>query len=260
MENLDAMLAKSYRHGFVTDIESDTLPPGLDEDVVRFISRKKREPEFMTEWRLKAYRHWLTMREPHWAKLRVNPIDYQSISYFSAPKRDPNAPKSLEEVDPKLLATYEKLGVPLHERARLAGVAVDAVFDSVSVATTYKAKLAEVGIIFCSISEAVHQHPELIALGQIVYCQLVPLPVGEARLQLLVELLIDVIGAGRGVVDGLHRRAHGSRWTARWGVAFISRFHSLIYSRMNASSVAGAVMMPFASVFTRPGMSSPRCI
>src|SRR5690349_16618641 len=167
---IDALLGKSYRHGFVTDIDSDTLPPGLDEDVVRFISRKKHEPEFMTEWRLKAYRHWLTMREPHWAKLRVNPIDYQSISYFSAPKRDPNAPKSLEEVDPKLLATYEKLGVPLHERARLAGVAVDAVFDSVSVATTFKERLAEAGVIFCSFSDAVQNHPALIEkyLGTVV--------------------------------------------------------------------------------------------
>src|SRR6187455_557473 len=168
--SIDALLGQSYRHGFVTDIDSDTLPPGLDEDVVRFISRKKREPEFMTEWRLKAYRHWLTMKEPHWAKLRVNKIDYQSISYFSAPKRDPNAPKSLEEVDPKLLATYEKLGVPLHERARLAGVAVDAVFDSVSVATTFKEKLSEAGVIFCSFSEAVQNHPELIEkyLGTVV--------------------------------------------------------------------------------------------
>src|SRR6187455_2539129 len=168
--SIDALLGKSYRHGFVTDIDSDTLPPGLDEDVVRFISRKKREPEFMTDWRLKAFRHWLTMKEPHWAKLRVNPIDYQSISYFSAPKRDPNAPKSLDEVDPKLLATYEKLGVPLHERARLAGVAVDAVFDSVSVATTFKEKLSEAGVIFCSFSEAVQNHPELVEkyLGTVV--------------------------------------------------------------------------------------------
>jgi Fe-S cluster assembly protein SufB len=168
--SIDALLGKSYRHGFVTDIDSDTLPPGLDEDVVRFISRKKREPEFMTDWRLKAYRHWLTMREPHWAKLRVHPIDYQSISYFSAPKRDPNAPKSLEDVDPKLLATYEKLGVPLHERARLAGVAVDAVFDSVSVATTFKERLAEAGVIFCSFSDAVKNHPALIEqyLGTVV--------------------------------------------------------------------------------------------
>jgi Fe-S cluster assembly protein SufB len=169
-QNLDALLGKSYRHGFVTDIDSDTLPPGLDEDVVRFISRKKKEPEFLTNWRLKAFRHWLTMREPHWAHLRVNPIDYQSISYFSAPKSPANAPKSLADVDPKLLETYEKLGVPLHERARLAGVAVDAVFDSVSVATTFKERLAEAGVVFCSFSEAVHNHPALIEqyLGSVV--------------------------------------------------------------------------------------------
>jgi Fe-S cluster assembly protein SufB len=168
--DIDALLGKSYRHGFVTDIASDTLPPGLDEDVVRFISRKKQEPEFLTNWRLKAYRHWLTMREPHWAHLRVNPIDYQAISYFSAPRQNANAPKSLEEVDPKLLATYEKLGVPLHERARLAGVAVDAVFDSVSVATTFKERLAEAGVIFCSFSDAVRNHPALIEqyLGTVV--------------------------------------------------------------------------------------------
>src|SRR5687767_1303515 len=168
--NLDALIGKSYRHGFVTDIDSDTLPPGLDEDVVRFISRKKKEPEFLTQWRLKAFRHWLTMKEPHWAHLRVNPIDYQAISYYSAPKPKANAPKSLDEVDPKLLETYAKLGVPLHERARLAGVAVDAVFDSVSVATTFKERLAEAGVIFCSFSEAVHNHPALVEqyLGTVV--------------------------------------------------------------------------------------------
>ena len=168
--DIDALLAKTYRHGFVTDIDSDTLPPGLDEDVVRFISRKKKEPEFLTNWRLKAFRHWLTMKEPHWAHLRVNPIDYQAISYFSAPKPRADAPKSLDEVDPKLLETYEKLGVPLHERARLAGVAVDAVFDSVSVATTFKERLAEAGVIFCSFSDAVQNHPALVEqyLGTVV--------------------------------------------------------------------------------------------
>jgi Fe-S cluster assembly protein SufB len=168
--SIDTLLGQSYRHGFITDIDSDTLPPGLDEDVVRFISRKKKEPEFLLNWRLKAFRHWLTMKEPHWAHLRVNPIDYQSISYFSAPKINANAPKSLDEVDPKLLETYEKLGVPLHERARLAGVAVDAVFDSVSVATTFKARLAEAGVVFCSFSDAVHDHPALIEqyLGTVV--------------------------------------------------------------------------------------------
>ncbi len=167
--DLDALVAQKYRHGFVTDIESDTVPPGLDEDVIQLISRKKREPQFLLDWRLKAYRHWLTMREPDWAHVRIQPIDYQAISYYSAPKRK-DGPKSLEEVDPKLLATYEKLGVPLHERARLAGVAVDAVFDSVSVATTFKDKLARAGVVFCPFSEAVLNHPELLEqyLGTVV--------------------------------------------------------------------------------------------
>ena len=167
--DLDALVAQKYRHGFVTDIESDTVPPGLDEDVIQLISRKKREPQFLLDWRLKAYRHWLTMREPEWAHVRIQPIDYQAISYYSAPKRK-DGPKSLEEVDPKLLATYEKLGVPLHERARLAGVAVDAVFDSVSVATTFKDKLARTGVVFCPFSEAVLNHPELLEqyLGTVV--------------------------------------------------------------------------------------------
>jgi Fe-S cluster assembly protein SufB len=167
--DLDALVAQKYRHGFVTDIESDTVPPGLDEDVIQLISRKKREPQFLLDWRLKAYRHWLTMREPEWAHVRIQPIDYQAISYYSAPKRK-DGPKSLDEVDPKLLATYEKLGVPLHERARLAGVAVDAVFDSVSVATTFKDKLARAGVVFCPFSEAVHNHPELLEqyLGTVV--------------------------------------------------------------------------------------------
>jgi Fe-S cluster assembly protein SufB len=167
--DLDALVAQKYQHGFVTDIESDTLPPGLDEDVIRLVSRKKGEPEFMLDWRLKAFRHWLTMREPDWAHLRIAPIDYQAISYYSAPKKK-DGPKSLEEVDPKLLATYEKLGVPLHERARLAGVAVDAVFDSVSVATTFKDRLAKAGVIFCPFSDAVRDHPALIEryLGSVV--------------------------------------------------------------------------------------------
>jgi Fe-S cluster assembly protein SufB len=168
-QDLDALVAQKYRHGFVTDIESDTVPPGLDEDVIRLISRKKGEPQFMLEWRLAAYRHWLTMREPDWAHLKIAPVDYQAISYFSAPKKK-DGPKSLEEVDPKLLATYEKLGVPLHERARLAGVAVDAVFDSVSVATTFKDRLAKAGVIFCPFSEAVRDHPALVEryLGSVV--------------------------------------------------------------------------------------------
>jgi Fe-S cluster assembly protein SufB len=166
---LDELVSRRYQHGFVTDIESDTVAPGHSEDVIRFISRKKEEPEFLLDWRLKAYRHWLTMREPAWARLHYPPIDYQDISYFSAPKKTPGL-KSLDEVDPKLLATYEKLGVPLHERARLAGVAVDAVFDSVSVTTTFRDKLAAVGVIFCSFSEAAREHPELVRkyLGSVV--------------------------------------------------------------------------------------------
>jgi Fe-S cluster assembly protein SufB len=167
---LESLIERGYKHGFVTDIESDSLPPGLDESVVRAISKRKKEPDFLTEWRLKALRHWLTMREPHWAHVQYPPIDYQAISYYSAPKARADAPKSLDEVDPKLLATYEKLGVPLHERARLAGVAVDAVFDSVSVATTFKDRLAAAGVVFSSFSDAVQSHPHLIEqyLGSVV--------------------------------------------------------------------------------------------
>ena len=169
-DDVERIVGKKYKHGFVTDIESETVPPGLDESVIRLISAKKGEPEFMLNWRLKAFEHWLGMEEPTWAHVRFNPIDYQSISYYSAPKKKTDGPKSLDEVDPKLLETYEKLGIPLHERARLAGVAVDAVFDSVSVATTFKDKLAEAGVIFCSFSEAVKNHPELIEqyLGSVV--------------------------------------------------------------------------------------------
>ncbi len=168
--DLDALVAQKYRHGFVTDIESDTVPPGLDEEVIRKISAIKKEPEFLLQWRLKAYRHWLTMTPPNWAHVKIAPIDYQAISYYSAPRTKANAPKSLEEVDPKLLETYDKLGIPLHERARLAGVAVDAVFDSVSVATTFKDRLHKAGVIFCSFSDAVQNHPELIEqyLGSVV--------------------------------------------------------------------------------------------
>ena len=164
------LVDRRYRHGFVTDIDADTVPPGLDEDTVRLISRKKREPQFLLDWRLKAFRHWLKMDEPTWAHVEYTPIDYQAISYYSAPKSKADGPKSLDEVDPKLLETYDKLGIPLHERARLAGVAVDAVFDSVSVATTFKDKLAEAGVIFCSFSEAVQDHPELVEqyLGTVV--------------------------------------------------------------------------------------------
>ena len=169
-QGLDEIVGQKYRHGFVTDIESDTVPPGLDEDVITLISRKKGEPQFMLDWRLRAYRHWLGMRPPDWAQLTIAPIDYQAISYYSAPRTKTDGPKSLEEVDPKLLATYEKLGVPLHERARLAGVAVDAVFDSVSVATTFKERLWKAGVVFCPFSDAVRQHPDLVEryLGSVV--------------------------------------------------------------------------------------------
>ena len=169
-QDLDALVGQKYRHGFVTDIESDTVPPGLDESVIRLVSQKKGEPQFMLDWRLKAYRHWLTMQEPAWAHLRIADIDYQAISYYSAPRARGDGPKSLADVDPKLLATYEKLGVPLHERARLAGVAVDAVFDSVSVATTFRERLAKAGVLFCSFSEAVREHPEIVEryLGSVV--------------------------------------------------------------------------------------------
>jgi Fe-S cluster assembly protein SufB len=167
---LEKLLDRGYSQGFVTDVETDTFPHGLNEDVVRLISAKKDEPEFMREWRLKAYRHWLTLTEPRWSTVDHPPIDYQAISYYSAPKSKKDGPQSLAEVDPELLRTYEKLGVPLHEREMLAGVAVDAVFDSVSVATTFKAKLADLGIVFCSFSEAVREHPDLVKqyLGSVV--------------------------------------------------------------------------------------------
>ena len=164
---IEEALGKKYEAGFVTNIEQDYAPPGLSEDIVRFISNKKDEPDWLLDFRLKAYRHWLKQEEPNWAKVKYPKIDYQASSYYAAPKE---RPKSLDEVDPELLEAYEKLGVPLHERAALAGVAVDAVFDSVSVATTFKDKLMEMGIIFGSFSEAVHNHPELIQkyLGTVV--------------------------------------------------------------------------------------------
>ena len=167
---VEALLERGYEHGFFTDIESDTVAPGLDEDVIRLISRKKNEPAFMLDWRLRAYRHWTGMREPAWAHVTHPPINYQAISYYSSPKSGKEGPKSLDEVDPKLLETYEKLGIPLGERAALAGVAVDAVFDSVSVATTFKDRLAADGIIFCSFSDAVRDHPALVEryLGSVV--------------------------------------------------------------------------------------------
>jgi len=166
----EAIAAREYAAGFVTDIEQDTLPPGLNEDVIRHISTMKQEPEWLLEWRLEAFRHWLTMTEPHWAYVDYPPIDYQAISYYSAPKKKGDGPKSLDEVDPKLLETYAKLGIPLREQEMLAGVAVDAVFDSVSVATTFKEKLKDAGVIFCPISEAVRDYPELVRqyLGSVV--------------------------------------------------------------------------------------------
>ena len=169
-DEVEALVQKGYEHGFYTEIESETIPPGLNEDVIGLISRKKGEPQFLLDWRLKAFAHWQTMVEPGWASVSHPPIDYQAISYYSSPKAKADGPKSLDEVDPKLLETYEKLGIPLHERAALAGVAVDAVFDSVSVATTFKDKLAEVGVIFCSFSDAVQEHPEIVEkhLGSVV--------------------------------------------------------------------------------------------
>ncbi len=165
---LENLAKREYEFGFVTDVEQDTLPPGLDEDVVRAISERKGEPEWMLEWRLQAYRHWLTMTEPRWPNVHYDPIDYQAISYYSAPSK--KQVESLDAVDPEILRTYEKLGIPLEEQKILAGVAVDAVFDSVSVATTFKEKLAELGIVFCSFSEAVRTHPDLVKkyLGSVV--------------------------------------------------------------------------------------------
>jgi Fe-S cluster assembly protein SufB len=169
-ETIEGLVKQEYKYGFYTDVEADSAPPGLNEDIIRLISTKKNEPKFMLEWRLKAYRHWQTMKEPTWPHVHYPPIDYQKSVYYSAPKKKGEGPKSLEEVDPKLLETYEKLGIPLRERERLAGVAVDAVFDSVSVGTTFKEKLAEKGIIFCSFTEAIHNHPDLVKkyLGMVV--------------------------------------------------------------------------------------------
>jgi Fe-S cluster assembly protein SufB len=169
-EVISERISKDYKAGFVTEVDSETLPPGLNEEVIRAISAKKGEPEWMLEWRLKAYEAWKTMKEPKWAHINFPEIDYNAISYYSAPKSMADKPKSLDEVDPELLKTYEKLGIPLHEQEILAGVAVDAVFDSVSVATTFREKLEEAGVIFCPISEAVHKYPELIKkyLGTVV--------------------------------------------------------------------------------------------
>jgi Fe-S cluster assembly protein SufB len=169
-DSVDKLLKSGYEHGFVTDIESDTVPPGLNEEVIRLISAKKGEPEWMLERRLKAYNHWLGMEDPEWAHVKHPSIDFQAISYYSAPKKKEDGPKSLDEVDPELLATYDKLGIPLEEQKALAGVAVDAVFDSVSVATTFRKELADAGVIFCSISEAVREYPDLVQeyLGSVV--------------------------------------------------------------------------------------------
>jgi Fe-S cluster assembly protein SufB len=169
-ETIDQFVQGEYKFGFVTQIDSDSAPIGLTEDTVRFISAKKNEPPFLLEWRLKAYRHWLTMKPPVWPNVHFPPIDYQKIIFYSAPRQAKPGPRSLEEVDPKLLETYKKLGIPLREQMRLAGVAVDAVFDSVSVATTFKQKLGELGVIFCSFSEAVREHPDLVRkyLGSVV--------------------------------------------------------------------------------------------
>ena len=169
-KSLKQFVEKRYEHGFVTDIESESFAPGLTEETIRLISAKKNEPAFLLQWRLKAFQHWQTLETPDWAHLKIAPINFQDIIYYSAPKSNKDAPKSLDEVDPKLIETYKKLGIPLHEHAKLAGVAVDAVFDSVSVATTFKDKLAEAGVIFCPFSEAVEKHPELVKkyLGSVV--------------------------------------------------------------------------------------------
>jgi Fe-S cluster assembly protein SufB len=169
-DTIDKVVKSEYKYGFYSDIETESAPPGLNEGIIRFISDKKKEPEWLLEWRLKAYRHWTTLEEPTWQKADYPKIDYQDIIYFAAPKSLADGPKSMDEVDPKVLETFEKLGIPLHERMRLAGVAVDAVLDSVSVGTTFKKQLGEVGIIFCSFSEAVQEHPELVKkyLGTVV--------------------------------------------------------------------------------------------
>ena len=169
-EEIEQLISQEYKQGFVTELEVETFPPGLDEEVIAKLSKIKNEPDFMLEYRLKAFRHWQTMQDPDWAQLNIEPIDYQSISYYSAPKRKEDGPQSLDEVDPELLETYKKLGIPLDEQERLAGVAVDAVFDSVSVATTFKGKLKDAGVIFCPISEALQEYPELVKqyLGTVV--------------------------------------------------------------------------------------------
>ncbi len=161
-QEISNLINQTYKQGFVTELETDTFPVGLDETVIHKLSKVKNEPDFMLEYRLKAFRHWQTMKSPDWAQLNIEPIDYQAISYYSAPKRKEDGPKSLDEIDPEVLAAYKKLGIPLDEQEKLAGIAVDAVFDSVSVATTFKGKLKDAGVIFCPISEALRDHPDLI--------------------------------------------------------------------------------------------------
>ncbi|HIO88412.1 MAG TPA: Fe-S cluster assembly protein SufB, partial [Candidatus Marinimicrobia bacterium] len=170
MQTIESRLSQEYEYGFVTDIDQETIPPGLDEETVKTISLKKNEPDWLLKWRLKAYRQWLKMEEPDWSMVKYNEIDYQAISYYAAPKSQEDGPKSLDEVDPELLETYKKLGIPLEEQKMLTGVAVDAVFDSVSVATTFKKELEKAGVIFCPFSEAVHEHPNLVKkyLGSVV--------------------------------------------------------------------------------------------
>ena len=202
LETVRDYTGHEYKYGFVTEIEADIVPKGLDDDIVRLISAKKNEPSWMTEWRLKALARWRTMEEPKWAKVEHPPIDFQAISYYAAPKSDAERPKSLAEVDPELLRTYEKLGIPIREQEVLAGVAVDYVFDSVSVATTFKEKLAELGVIFCSISEALRDHPELVRryLGSVV-------PAGRqllrgAQLRGVHRRLLRLRAQGRALPDG----------------------------------------------------------
>src|SRR5215212_4260614 len=168
-ETIEELATREYKYGFVTDVEAEEIPKGLNEDIVRIISAKKNEPEWLLEWRLRAFRIWQKMKEPTWHNLRISPIDYQDIIYYSAPKKKPVL-NSLDEVDPEIRKTFDKLGIPLEEQKLFSGVAVDAVFDSVSVATTFRSKLAELGIIFCSFSEAVREHPELVRkyLGTVV--------------------------------------------------------------------------------------------
>jgi Fe-S cluster assembly protein SufB len=166
----NTLSSRDYKYGFYTDIETDSIPKGLNEETIRQICKKKNEPEWMLNWRLKAYRHWLTLKEPHWPNFQYGPIDYQALSYYSAPKQKPSGPSKIEDVDPELIKTFDRLGIPLTEQKRLTGVAVDAIFDSVSVGTTHQAELAKVGVIFCSMSEAIAHHPDLVQkyLGSVV--------------------------------------------------------------------------------------------